>query len=486
MLLRCLWQMFSRSTALTQPLLLAQPAISAWRKLPTRELGSAACVSFRHTAPAPHKQQPQTPPVRHQRSTSRARLPVAASVAPEAVQASAAGEAAAAEGAGAAPLADSEEQQEQEQQEQGQGSMQPIAKKQKVEGGMEGGSQQKPQQPQQPQQQKQQQQRKKKKPASPEILARMAIHQAAKENDLAGALSAFDRAKAEGVRLNTDLYVSLLYLCSGGDGWETSVQRMYGGGEQAAAEGEQAAAAGEHAAGGEVARGEDGSAQGADQADQAAGDAEGEARVAPDAAASAAATEAASGAEAAASAVAAAAPPPLRQLSEGEVRQRAQQLFDEMKASEGRLTLNEMCFTALARLEARGGDADRAFALAQEMVAQGMDPKLRSFTPALIAYAEQGNADKAFEVDAAIAEQQLDLTESEFARLVQAAAAGDASPASWHRAASVLRRIGSELTVLQPDTLSRIHALFASPPAAAAAAAAACALSPPSPATAKA
>lgn len=35
--------------------------------------------------------------------------------------------------------------------------------------------------------------------------------------------------------------------------------------------------------------------------------------------------------------------------------------------------------------------------LPQEMVAQGIDPKLRSFTPALIAYAEQGSSDKAFE-----------------------------------------------------------------------------------------
>lgn len=67
-------------------------------------------------------------------------------------------------------------------------------------------------------------------------------------------------------------------------------------------------------------------------------------------------------------------------------------------------------------------------------------------------------------MDAAIAAQQLDLTEAEFARLLQAAAAG----ASWERAAGVLRRIGSELTVLAPATLRRVRALFASPAAAAA------------------
>jgi hypothetical protein len=31
------------------------------------------------------------------------------------------------------------------------------------------------------------------------------------------------------------------------------------------------------------------------------------------------------------------------------------------------------------------------------MLAAGIPPKLRSFTPALVAYAEQGNCDKAFE-----------------------------------------------------------------------------------------
>ena len=36
-----------------------------------------------------------------------------------------------------------------------------------------------------------------------------------------------------------------------------------------------------------------------------------------------------------------------------------------MQASGGRLGLNEMCFTAMARLAAARGDADRAFALAQ-------------------------------------------------------------------------------------------------------------------------
>ena len=72
----------------------------------------------------------------------------------------------------------------------------------------------------------------------------MAIHQAAKANDLTAALTAFDQAKADGLKMGTDLYVSLLYLCGGGDAWEATLQQLYGGGDaQAGAAAAEAAPA---------------------------------------------------------------------------------------------------------------------------------------------------------------------------------------------------------------------------------------------------
>ncbi|PSC70853.1 pentatricopeptide repeat [Micractinium conductrix] len=316
--------------------------------------------------------------------------------------------------------------------------MQHAAKKQRTEGGA--AQQQAP-----GQQQQQQQLKKRKKPPTPEILARMAIHQAAKANDLTAALTAFDQAKADGLKMGTDLYVSLLYLCGGGDAWEATLQQLYGGGDA------QAGAAAAEAA----------PATAAEQPEPAA------ARPQPVAAPPAAEAELpVPGVDVGAAEAAAEPSAPRQPQPSGEERaRRASELFEEMKASGGRLGLNEMCFTAMARLAAARGDADRAFALAQETLEHGIAPKLRSYSPALIAFAEAGNANKAFEVDAAIAAQQLDLTEAEFARLLQAAAA---APSPWGRAASVLRRIGGELTVLQPDTLARVRALFASAGAAAA------------------
>lgn len=221
-------------------------------------------------------------------------------------------------------LASEEElkEKEQQQQQEGEDSMGPAAKKQRVDGadgGSGGGSL--------PQQQ--QQQKKKRKAPTPEQAVRTEIHQAAKANDLAAALAAFDRAKAGGIRLSPDLYVSLLYLCGGGDSW---VQQLR---QQEAAD--AALGAGEP----RLLGANDNGPAAVEVAAAAAAAPEGQQ---PDAAPAAA---------------------PLPQPCAEEVLRRAQGLFDEMQASQGRLHLNEMCYTAMARLAAGGGDADKAFQLAQ-------------------------------------------------------------------------------------------------------------------------
>lgn len=50
----------------------------------------------------------------------------------------------------------------------------------------------------------------------------------------------------------------------------------------------------------------------------------------------------------------------------------------------------EVAFTSLARLAAAAGDGDAAFAAAQKVVAQSLVPRLRSFVPALVAFAAAG------------------------------------------------------------------------------------------------
>jgi proteinaceous RNase P len=171
----------------------------------------------------------------------------------------------------------------------------------------------------------------------------MAIQMAAKQNDVGAALAAFDRAKAEGLRLSTDSYLSLLYLCGGGDAWEQQLVRAAQPEQQQQEqpEAQQAAAAG-----------------GLDDALPAAD-------AASDATASAMAADSGSQQPEAEQQGGEPAPAAAAPLDAAQVRERAQQLFDEMKGSDGRLALNEMCYTALARLAAAHGDADRAFELVQ-------------------------------------------------------------------------------------------------------------------------
>ena len=60
----------------------------------------------------------------------------------------------------------------------------------------------------------------------------------------------------------------------------------------------------------------------------------------------------------------------------------------------------EATYTALARVAAGNGDPARAFALVDECKAAGLDTKLRTFSPALVAFCEAGQLDHAFKVRA--------------------------------------------------------------------------------------
>lgn len=58
---------------------------------------------------------------------------------------------------------------------------------------------------------------------------------------------------------------------------------------------------------------------------------------------------------------------------------------------------------------------------------------------------------------ASIEQQKLDLTEAEFALLLQACARGNAS---WDRVQALLKRMSRELTRLQPETLAAAEQYF--------------------------
>lgn len=124
---------------------------------------------------------------------------------------------------------------------------------------------------------------------------------------------------------------------------------------------------------------------------------------------------------------------------------------------------NEICYTALARMAARQGDASAALDIAKRVSQSGSAPRLRCFVPALTAFANFGDGPGAFMVDEEIEKAGLEPGETEFGLLLHAAAGSSGSEeVPWSRVEGVLRRMGRELTVLDNDTLAKAERCFTS------------------------
>ncbi|XP_031261585.1 proteinaceous RNase P 1, chloroplastic/mitochondrial [Pistacia vera] len=83
---------------------------------------------------------------------------------------------------------------------------------------------------------------------------------------------------------------------------------------------------------------------------------------------------------------------------------------------------NEATFTNVARLAVAKEDPDMAFDLVKQMKSFGIPPKLRSYGPALFGFCQVGNAPKAYEVYAHMAESGVMAEEPELSALLKLSA----------------------------------------------------------------
>ncbi|GAV69381.1 RNase_Zc3h12a domain-containing protein/PPR_3 domain-containing protein [Cephalotus follicularis] len=83
---------------------------------------------------------------------------------------------------------------------------------------------------------------------------------------------------------------------------------------------------------------------------------------------------------------------------------------------------NEASFTSAARLANAMKDPEMAFDLVKQMQTFGIPPKLRSYGPALFGFCNEGNADKAYEVDAHMAKFGVIAEEPELSALLKVSA----------------------------------------------------------------
>lgn len=83
---------------------------------------------------------------------------------------------------------------------------------------------------------------------------------------------------------------------------------------------------------------------------------------------------------------------------------------------------NEATFTSAARLAAAAEDPEMAFDLVKQMKSFGIPPRLRSYEPVLFGFCKKGEVDRAFEVDAHMAESGVIAEEPEFCALLKLSA----------------------------------------------------------------
>nr|CAB3446375.1 unnamed protein product [Digitaria exilis] len=100
-------------------------------------------------------------------------------------------------------------------------------------------------------------------------------------------------------------------------------------------------------------------------------------------------------------------------------RARGFEIFEKMCAEKERVQMSEAALTAKARMALSMGDGDMAFEIVKQMKDLGITPKLRSYGPALTAFCNSGNVDKAFEVEAHMLKSGITPEEAELEMLLR-------------------------------------------------------------------
>ncbi|XP_020089601.1 proteinaceous RNase P 1, chloroplastic/mitochondrial-like isoform X2 [Ananas comosus] len=102
-------------------------------------------------------------------------------------------------------------------------------------------------------------------------------------------------------------------------------------------------------------------------------------------------------------------------------RSRGFEIFEKMCLDE--VPMSEAALTSVARMALSMANGDLAFEIVKHMKELGINPRLRSYGPALVAFCNNGDVDKAFEVEAHMEESGVQPEESELEALLRASVA---------------------------------------------------------------
>jgi len=132
--------------------------------------------------------------------------------------------------------------------------------------------------------------------------------------------------------------------------------------------------------------------------------------------------------------------------------QRGFEVYENMRV--GKVEMNEAALTAVARMAMSVGDGDMAFEMVRQMKGLGISPKLRSYGPALSTFCNNGEVEKAFAVEKHMLEHGVYPEEPELEALLRVsigAGNGDKVYYVLHKIRSSVRKVSQATACLIVD-----------------------------------
>ncbi|CAA2984935.1 Hypothetical predicted protein [Olea europaea subsp. europaea] len=136
--------------------------------------------------------------------------------------------------------------------------------------------------------------------------------------------------------------------------------------------------------------------------------------------------------------------------------QKGFEIHEEMRLE--KVPMNEATFTSVARMAMSLGDGDMAFDMVKQMKEFGINPRLRSYGPALAVFCSKGNVDKAFMVEKHMLEHGVYPEEPELEALMKVSIEAGKSDKVYY----LLHKLRTSVRQVSPATADLIELWFKS------------------------
>ncbi|XP_021862318.2 proteinaceous RNase P 3 isoform X2 [Spinacia oleracea] len=139
-----------------------------------------------------------------------------------------------------------------------------------------------------------------------------------------------------------------------------------------------------------------------------------------------------------------------------QAREKGFEIFEKMCLD--KIQMNEAALTSVARMAMAVGDGDKAFDMVKEMISVGISPKLRSYGPALSVFSSNREVEKAFAVEEHMLENGVHPEEPELEALLTVSVETGKADRVYY----VLHKLRTMVRSVSPSTADLIEKWFKS------------------------